>query len=79
MVMSIDNQRKTYKCKKLLNHLIDKEKDSFFLKKCLSFNVSSQEAIVYEHEWSHSLTSFYEYVLKDKKNSKIYLLIITYE
>lgn len=65
--------------KKMLNHVITKDTESFYLQKCLSFNSSSQEAIVYEHEWSHSLTSFYEYVLKDKENSKIYLLIITYE
>ena len=65
--------------KKLLDTIINDKSEPYFLKKCLTFNSSSQEATVYEHEWSHSLTSYYEYVLKDVINKKIFLLIITYE
>ena len=65
--------------KKLVNLLINQSSEPYFLEKCLTFNSSSQEAVVYEHEWSHSLTSYYEYVIKDIKNKKVFLLIITYE
>jgi len=65
--------------KKLVNLLINQASEPYFLEKCLTFNSSSQEAVVYEHEWSHSLTSYYEYVIKDIKNKKVFLLIITYE
>ena len=65
--------------KKLVNLLINQATEPYFLEKCLTFNSSSQEAVVYEHEWSHSLTSYYEYVIKDIKNKKVFLLIITYE
>ena len=60
--------------KKLLNHLIDKEKDSFFLKKCLSFNVSSQEAFVYEHEWSHALVSYDEFICFTHSKNSFFLI-----
>ena len=72
-------KRELTNVKKLLNTIINHETESYFLKKCLTFNSSSIEAKVYEHEWSHSLTSYYEYVLKDITNRKIFLLIITYE
>ena len=65
--------------KDLLNHLLTDESQCYFLEKCLTFNSSSQEAIVYEHEWSHSLTSYYEYVIRDPERNKVFLLIITYE
>lgn len=65
--------------KKLMDFLVNEESESYFLEKCFTFNSSSQEAMVYEHEWSHSLTSYYEYVVKDKINNKVFLLILTYE
>ena len=65
--------------KRLMDFLMNEESESYFLEKCFTFNSSSQEAMVYEHEWSHSLTSYYEYVVKDKINSKVFLLILTYE
>ena len=65
--------------KKVIDFLVNEESESYFLEKCFTFNSSSQEAIVYEHEWSHSLTSYYEYVVKDKINNKVFLLILTYE
>ena len=73
------SKEKLSEVKKLLDFLINKEAESFFLERCLTFNSSSQEAIVYDHEWSHNLTSYYEYVIKDKANKKAFLLIITYE
>ena len=72
-------KRELTNVKKLLDTIINHESEPYFLKKCLTFNSSSQEATVYEHEWSHSLSSYYEYVLKDIINKKIFLLIITYE
>ncbi len=51
----------------------------FFLDKCRNFNSSSQEAIIYEHEWSHSLSSYYEYVAYDAVHKRLSLLVITYE
>ena len=72
-------KRELTNVKKLLETIINDQSEPYFLKKCLTFNSSSQEATVYEHEWSHSLTSYYEYVLKDVINRKIFLLIITYE
>ncbi len=65
--------------KRLMDFLMNEESESYFLEKCFTFNSSSQEAMVYEHEWSHSLTSYYEYVVKDKINIKVFLLILTYE
>ena len=73
------SKSKLSEVKKLMDFLINKGSESYFLEKCFTFNSSSQEAIVYEHEWSHSLTSYYEYVVKDKINNKVFLLIITYE
>ena len=73
------SKTKLSEVKKLINHLLIEDPKSYFLEKCLTFNSSSQEAFVYEHEWSHSLTSYYEYVIKDKINKKVFLLIITYE
>ena len=72
-------KKKLSEVKELLNFVVNAECKSYFLEKCLTFNSSSQEAVVYEHEWSHSLTSYYEYVVKDKLNKKVFLLIITYE
>ena len=73
------SKQKLSDVKKLINHLINQTSEPYFLEKCLKFNSSSQEAVVYEHEWSHSLTSYYEYVIKDPSNKKVFLLIITYE
>ena len=73
------SKEKLSEVKKLLDFLINTESESFFLEKCLTFNSSSQVAIVYEHEWSHNLTSYYEYVIKDRSNKKAFLIIITYE
>ena len=72
-------KRELTNVKKLLDTIINDASEPYFLKKCLTFNSLSQEGTVYEHEWSHSLTSYYEYVLKDVINKKIFLLIITYE
>ncbi len=72
-------KKKLSEVKELLNFVVNADCKSYFLEKCLTFNSSSQEAVVYEHEWSHSLTSYYEYVVKDKLNKKVFLLIITYE
>ena len=72
-------KKKLSEVKNLINFLVNEETEPYFLKKCLAFNSSSQEAVVYEHEWSHSLTSYYEYIVKDRVNNKIFLLIITYE
>ena len=73
------SKKKLSEVKNLISFLLNEETEPYFLKKCLAFNSSSQEAAVYEHEWSHSLTSYYEYIVKDKVNNKIFLLIITYE
>ncbi len=73
------SKTKLSEVKKLLDFLVNVDSKSYFLEKCLTFNSSSQEAIVYEHEWSHSLTSYYEYIIKDISNKKVFLLIITYE
>ena len=65
--------------KYLLNKFVTDGCILYFLEKCRDFNSSFNESKVYEHEWSHSLTSYYEYLIHDAINNKIHMLIITYE
>jgi hypothetical protein len=67
------------KVKYLLNQFINEGSVSYFLEKCRDFNSSFNESKVYEHEWSHSLSSYYEYLIHDPENNKIHMLIMTYE
>ncbi len=67
------------KVKKLLEVFITESSISYFLEKCRDFNSSYNESKVYEHEWSHSLSSYYEYLVHDPKNNRIHMLIMTYE
>jgi len=67
------------KVKYLLNRFVNESSISYFLEKCIDFNSSFNEAKVYEHEWSHSLSSYYEYLIHDPENNKIHMLIMTYE
>ena len=67
------------KVKYLLNKFVNESSIMYFLEKCRDFNSSFNEAKVYEHEWSHSLSSYYEYLVHDPKNNKIHMLIMTYE
>ena len=67
------------KVKYLLNRFVNESSISYFLEKCIDFNSSFNEAKVYEHEWSHSLSSYYEYLVHDPENNKIHMLIMTYE
>ena len=65
--------------KNLLKVLITEDSVSYFLERCRDFNSSFNESKVYEHEWSHSLSSYYEYLVHDRENNKIHMLIMTYE
>ena len=67
------------KVKYLLNKFVNESSIMYFLERCRDFNSSFNEAKVYEHEWSHSLSSYYEYLVHDPKNNKIHMLIMTYE
>ena len=67
------------KVKKLLDIVLTKNSIPYFLEKCRDFNSSFNESKVYEHEWSHNLSSYYEYLVHDPKNNKIHMLIMTYE
>ena len=67
------------KVKILLAHIVMESTLIYSLDKCRPFNVSSNEAKIYEHEWSHNLTSFYEYVLYNPNLKVAYVLILTYE
>ena len=67
------------KVKYLLNRFINETSILYFLERCIDFNSSFNEAKVYEHEWSHSLSSYYEYIIHDPENNKIHMLIMTYE
>ena len=67
------------KVKYLLDRFIKEHSILYFLEKCIDFNLSFNEARVYEHEWSHSLSSYYEYLVYDPENNKIHMLIMTYE
>jgi hypothetical protein len=67
------------KVKYLLNRFVNESSILYFLERCLDFNASFNEAKVYEHEWSHSLSSYYEYLIHDPENNKIHMLIMTYE
>ena len=67
------------KVKFLLNKFVKKSSILYFLEKCRDFNSSFNEAKVYEHEWSHNLSSYYEYLIHDPENNKIHMLIMTYE
>tara|TARA_B100001175_G_scaffold317191_1_gene333221 strand:+ start:1741 stop:2307 length:567 start_codon:yes stop_codon:yes gene_type:complete len=65
--------------KYLLNKFVSEDCISYFLERCKDFNSSFNESKVYEHEWSHNLSSYYEYIVHDPKNHKIHMLIMTYE
>ena len=65
--------------KKLLDVFITEGSICYFLERCADFNSSFHESQVYEHEWSHNLSSYYEYLVHDPKNNKIHMLIMTYE
>ena len=67
------------KVKHLLNKFVHESCTLYFLERCRDFNSSFNEARVYEHEWSHSLSSYYEYLIHDTENNKIHMLIMTYE
>ena len=67
------------KVKYLLDRFIKEHSILYFLEKCIDFNSSFNEARVYEHEWSHSLSSYYEYLVYDPEDDKIHMLIMTYE
>ena len=65
--------------KNLIDLIITKGSISYFLERCKDFNSSFNESKVYEHEWSHSLSSYYEYLVHDPVHNKIHMLIMTYE
>ena len=65
--------------KSLLDLFICEGSISYFLERCRDFNLSFNESKVYDHEWSHSLSSYYEYLIHDPENNKIHMLIMTYE
>ena len=67
------------KVKILLAHIVKESILIYSLNKCRPFNASSNEAKIYEHEWSHNLTSFYEYILYNPNLKVAYVLILTYE
>lgn len=67
------------KIKLLLESTVKKDTTVYFLDKCRTFNASSNEAKIYEHEWSHNLTSFYEFILYDQEIKTAYVFILTYE
>lgn len=67
------------KVKDVIPSLIFENSNIFFLDKCRTFNNSSNEAKIYEHEWSHNLSSFYEFVIYNPDTNKIHLLLLTYE
>jgi hypothetical protein len=67
------------KVKNILPVIVNQDSFIYFLDKCRSFNNLSNEANIYEHEWSHNLTSFYEYVIFNKESHTAYLIILTYE
>jgi len=67
------------KVKYLLDNFVKEGSIAYFLEKCGDFNSSFSESKVYEHEWSHSLSSYYEYIIHDPERNKIHMLIMTYE
>ena len=67
------------KIKLLLDHVVTDSTRVYFLDKCRTFNTSSNEAKIYEHEWSHNLSSFYEFILYDPEVKTGHILILTYE
>ena len=67
------------KIKLLLDHVVTESTLIYFLDKCRTFNTSSNEAKIYEHEWSHNLTSFYEFILYDPEVKTGHIMILTYE
>lgn len=67
------------KIKSALPSLINEQSLIFFLDKCKSFNESSEESKIYEHEWSHNLTSFYEFIIFNPDVRKLHIIILTYE
>ena len=67
------------KIKHLLDHVVTDNTLIYFLDKCRAFNTSSNEAKIYEHEWSHNLSSFYEFILYDPEVKTGHILILTYE
>jgi len=67
------------KIKLLLDHVVTDRTRVYFLDKCRTYNASSNEANIYEHEWSHNLSSFYEFILYDPEVKTGHILILTYE
>ena len=67
------------KIKLLLDYVVSDRTMIYFLDKCRTFNISSNEAKIYEHEWSHNLSSFYEFILYDPEVKTGHILILTYE
>ena len=67
------------KIKLLQDHVVTDRTLIYFLDKCRTFNTSSNEAKIYEHEWSHNLSSFYEFILYDPEVKTGHILILTYE
>ena len=67
------------KIKLLLDHVVTDNTRVYFLEKCRTLNISFNEAIIYEHEWSHNLSSFYEFILYDPEVKTGHILILTYE
>ena len=59
---------------KKIDSIISDEIDIFYLKKKLSKKAKS-----FEHEWSHALTEYHEFLLIDKTQGRVFCFILTYD
>lgn len=69
----IDGNRKKSLFEKV-NLIAKKDTDFYFLEKEIS-----AEALKFEHEWSHALTEYYEFLLISNSSNNIFSLLLAYD
>ncbi len=72
------SEQKIKTTSKLLDSLTSSEIKIFIFDKCFEFN-NMNNTKKYEHEWSHALSSFFEFIILDITKKKVHILILTYE
>ena len=69
----IDSKRKKSLLEKV-NLIAKKDTVFYFLEKEIS-----AEALKFEHEWSHALTEYYEFLLINNSSNNIFSLLLAYD
>ena len=72
------NRNTLNKVKKLISSLRAEDSFIFYLNKCEIFNINMNPHN-YEHEWSHAINQFHEFVFFHDKTSEVFCLYLIYE